>query len=79
MDNTKKSQVVELDLEETVPADVLAKLYYLCKKRKLKFPEGIVLLLQEVSEPSEAKPLTQRKAKSMPKSKQTFSRSKKVR
>ncbi len=42
--------MVELDLEETIPQDVLAKLWYLCKKRKLRFPEGIVTLIREVCE-----------------------------
>ena len=40
-----------INLEKEVSREVLVKLRYLCRKRKLKFPEGVVFMLQEVSEP----------------------------
>lgn len=45
-----KCTIVEIDLEKTISQEVLAKLWYLCKKRKLQFPEGIVTLIREVCE-----------------------------
>lgn len=51
MNKPNKSQVTVINLEETVSHEVLAKLYYLCRERKLKFPEGVLILIKEVSEP----------------------------
>lgn len=55
MKTTKKSSpaTITLDLADIVSTTTLAKLYYLCKKRKLSFPEGVLFLLQEASEPSD--------------------------
>lgn len=44
----KQSRTSELFLDELLPDTLMAKLYLLCKKRKLIFPEGIVYLMQEV-------------------------------
>lgn len=59
----RKSSTVELDLAETIPEETLVKLAFVCRERKLPFPDGIVLLLAEASKPKagERNPMSPRK------------------
>lgn len=52
MKKTKKSRKTTIDLADTLSPVTLAKLYYLCRERKLSFPDGVLFLIEEVSEPS---------------------------